>query len=98
MNDKSSSLPTEQAAANAKANAAGSNEQAKKDLPNLGLSELEGHKGSISIEGDIPIESLILGYQAVGEIAEEIAKRVAKHEKRADEKATSNPDLQSGRL
>src|SRR5262249_36134330 len=87
MNDKLSSSPTERAVKDAKAGGAKS-EDTKESLLSLGLPESEGHKGTISIDGDVPIESLHLAYQAMREIAEEIATLVVKHKDGADHKSS----------
>jgi len=57
-NDKPQTSPTEAAVAQAKAaagKAADPPEAPKESLPNLGLPESAGHKGTIAIDGDAPI-------------------------------------------
>lgn len=76
MIEKTSESPTEMAVQAAKTEAAVTGGKDKESLPNLGIPESEGHKGTISIDGDVPIESVLLAYQAVRAIATEIAERV----------------------
>jgi hypothetical protein len=43
---------------------------------NLGIPDSAGHKGTISIDANAPIESVVLAYQAVGKLADHIGSRV----------------------
>jgi hypothetical protein len=56
-------------------------DKAKEDggtkLPSLGIAESAGHKGTVSVNDNAPIESLVLAYQAVGKIADSICASVA---------------------
>ena len=54
-------------------------ETAEADLPNLGLSDSAGHQGTIAVDGDAPIEGLLLAYQSVSKIAAKICERVLTH-------------------
>lgn len=93
MTEPTFGSPTEKAVQATKADAAKSDDKNKESLPSLGLPESEGHKGAISIDGDVPIESVLLAYQAVQAIADEIAKRVIdlKKKDRALEVLIHNP-------
>lgn len=51
-------------------------------LPNLGLPDSAGHKGTISVDGETPVEGLLLAYQSVDKIAAKICERVLKHQPR----------------
>jgi hypothetical protein len=43
---------------------------------NLGIPDSAGHKGTISIDANAPIESVVLAYKAVGKLADHIGFRV----------------------
>lgn len=60
MTEPTSGSPTEKAVQATKADTGKSDDKDKESLPGLGLPESEGHKGTISIDGDVPIESVLL--------------------------------------
>ena len=76
MNDKQIKSQTEQAVSGAKDTFKRAEGQSNSTFRNPGLPETAGHKGTISVNGDFPIESLLLAYQAIFDIADEIATRV----------------------
>src|SRR5882724_3649872 len=47
----------------------------------LGLPEGAGHKGTITVNDNAPIESIILAYQVVHKLARHISDRVIEHNK-----------------
>ena len=83
MDDKQINSPTEQAVSGAKDTFKRAEGQSNSTFPNLGLPVSAGHKGTISVNGDSPIESLLRAYQAISDIADEIATRVISDEDRS---------------
>ena len=83
MDDKQINSPTEQAVSGAKDTFERAEGQSNSTFPNLGLPVSAGHKGTISVNGDSPIESLLRAYQAISDIADEIATRVISDEDRS---------------
>jgi len=83
MNDKQIKSPTEQAVSGAKDTFKRAEGQSNSTFQNPGLPELAGHKRTISVNGEFPIESLLLAYQAISDIADEIATRVISDEDRS---------------
>src|SRR4051812_43344221 len=84
MNDKQVDSPTERAVSGAKNAFRRAEGQSNSTLPNPGLPEPAGHEATISVNRDSPIGSLLLAYQAVSDIADEIATRVISDENRSD--------------
>ena len=76
MNDKQINSPTEQAVSGAKDTFKQAGGAPNSTFPNLCLPVSAGREGTISVGGDRPIESLLLAYQAISDIADEIAARV----------------------
>jgi hypothetical protein len=87
MDDKQINSPTEQAVSGAKDTFERAEGQSNSTFPNLGLPVSAGHKGTISVNGDSPIESLLRAYQAISDIADEIATRVISDEDRSANKS-----------
>ena len=83
MDDKQINSPTEQAVSGAKDTFKRAEGQSNSTFPNLGLPVSAGHKGAISVNGESPIESLLRAYQAISDIADEIATRVISDEDRS---------------
>ena len=83
MNDKQSNSPTEQPVGGANDTFDRTGGQSNSTLPNLGLPVPAGHAGTISVNGDSPIESLLLAYKTISDIADEIATCVIGDEDRS---------------
>ena len=83
MDDKQINSPTEQAVSGAKDTFKRAEGQSNSTFPNRGLPVSAGHKGTISVNGDSPIESLLRAYQAISDIADKIATRVISDEDRS---------------
>jgi hypothetical protein len=83
MDDKQINSPTEQAVSGAKDTFKRAEAQSNSTFPNLGLPVSAGHKGTISVNGDSSIESLLRAYQAISDIADKIATRVISDEDRS---------------
>src|SRR4051794_13202737 len=83
MNDKQINSPREQAVSGAKDTVKRAEGQSNSTFLNLGLPVSAGHKGTILVNGDSPIESLMLAHQAISDIADEIATRIISDEARS---------------